>query len=533
MSELSHRTRAENLERFSRETFDLLIIGGGITGAGIALEAASRGLKTALIEKGDFASGTSSKSSKLIHGGIRYLRQGDIRVTRDMARERAALSLLAPGLIDWTAFLFPLYGSMSDWALVRLGLQLYDFMSRSALPRRHKKLLLKEALQLAPLLNDTGLRAAFIYYDGCTDDARLVITVAKSAARHGAVLANYVEANSLIKKNGRIIGAVASDRLGSRQIEINSRVVINAAGAWLDQIRAKDNPNCQPLLFRTKGIHIVVPKHRIASELGLLFKSPRDSREMFVIPWGQLAIIGTTDTPFESDPSRARATGEDVEYVLEAINNAMKANLSEQDVISTFAGIRPLIREDKDFASDISRKHRVYESDSGLISIGGGKLTTFRLMAKEVVDLATKRLCKPIALPSQQGLLIEQAPITERAQALHLDEETIAHLAKAYGSEALSILELAHSRQELKERIVASLPYIKAEVIYCVRREMALTLADVLSRRTRIVWEDSQHGIGVAEAIAHLMASEMGWNDAELRMQLEAYREEAKLHTVK
>lgn len=542
----------------ARESFDLVVIGGGITGAGIAWEATARGLKTALIDKNDFASGTSSKSSKLVHGGMRYLRQGDIRLTLAMARERAVLQRLAPGVVDWVGFLFPFYGAPSDWLLASLGLWIYDLLAWRSIPLTHRRVSPQEAARLWPQLQERGLKAAFTYFDGRTDDARLVLTVLKAAARQGALIANYAAAIGFLRCRQRVAGVVVRDVLTGQELEIRSMAVVNASGPWLDEVRHCEDRDARPLLFTTKGIHLVVRREHVLArrsaegdfDLGLLFRSACDGREMFVIPWGPLALIGTTDTPYTGDPADARAHTEDITYVLDSINGILKTRLRPEEILATFAGVRPLLAQDKPFASDISRWHRISESSSGLISIGGGKLTTFRLMGRAVVDRVMKRLAwsqrarrdrdgvpgratsqrvrgDPLWAPS---LLLDAA--NPDLEEMPFDPDIRDHLARAYGQDARSIFELTRSHSELGDRLIPGLPYIKAEVLYAMRREMALTLTDVLSRRTRLVWEDAEHALPVAESVAQLMARELGWPEQEIAAQLAAYRREALLHSV-
>ena len=540
----------------AHESFDLVVIGGGITGAGIAWEAATRGLKTALIDKNDFASGTSSKSSKLVHGGIRYLRQGDIRLTLAMARERAVLHRLAPGVVDWVGFLFPFYGALSDWLLASLGLWMYDLLAWRSLPLKHRRISPQEAARLWPQLQERGLKAAFTYFDGRTDDARLVLTVLKAAARQGALIANYAAATSFLRCRQRVAGVAVRDMLTGQELELRSTAVVNASGPWLDEVRRSEDRDARPLLFTTKGIHLVVGREHFLArrsaegdfDLGLLFHSVCDGREMFVIPWGPLALIGTTDTPYTGDPADARAHTEDIAYVLDSINGILKTRLRPEEILATFAGVRPLLAQDKAFASDISRRHRISESSSGLISIGGGKLTTFRLMARAVVDRVMNRRAwnqsaRRDGVPGRAASLRSQGdPLRARSllvgaadpdlKEMPFDPDIRDHLLRAYGQDARSIFELTRSHSELGDRLIPGLPYIKGEVLYAMRQEMALTLTDVLSRRTRLVWEDAEHALPVAESVARLMARELGWSEQEIAAQLAAYRREASLHSV-
>jgi glycerol-3-phosphate dehydrogenase len=529
MIELSHRTRRANIEQLQRESLDLLVIGGGITGAGIAQDAAARGLKTGLIEKGDFAGGTSSKSSKLIHGGLRYLKQLEFRLTLAAVSERNLLHHLAPSLVTWLPFLIPIYPWMTGSTSLSIGLWLYDALSRFGDGETHRKISPTTALSLAPSLRPEELRSGLVYRDCQTDDARLVLTVIKSAAERGTRVANYVQAIGFLKAQGRICGVAAVDQLTGERFEIRTNCVVNATGVWADHLRTKDDPQCDHILFQSKGIHIIIPQAKLGVKAALLFYSPRDNRALFAIPADPVVILGTTDTPYEGDVDAPRASVEEAEYILEAANRTFNITLTKGDIISVYAGVRPLLKEDKAFASDISRKHRIYESDSGLISVGGGKLTTYRRMAQEVVDRVAKRLNRGGRCMTQEILLLPTGD-SLAAASMALDPDVLAHLQNAYGMEAKRIIEIASEAPDLKERVVVGLPYIKAEVVYSIRHEMAMTLTDVLSRRMRLVWQDRDHGLGCADEMAQLMASQLGWSQEQTRAQIEAYKQEVELH---
>src|SRR5213078_184838 len=351
---------------------DVLVIGGGITGAGIARDAALRGFRTALVDKSDFGAGTSSHSSRLIHGGIRYLEQRAFHLVFEASRERRVLLKIAPHLVRPLAFLFPVYrgGRLPAWWL------------------RAKKV-----RRVEPGLRDRGLIGAALYYDAQTDDARLVIATVRSAIRAGALAANYVETTALLKPDGRVRGAMVRDVLTGQTATIRANVVVNATGPWSDHLRRLDDPHAEPIMRLTKGAHVTVPRTRVANEHAVTLLSQIDGRVMFVLPWGDLAYIGTTDTDADSSPDALRVTGADVTYLLRSANAAFPdAHLGSNDVVSAWVGLRPLLREDHANPSQVSREHRVLESPHGLVSIAGGKLTTYRVMARDVVDRVATRL---------------------------------------------------------------------------------------------------------------------------------------------
>src|SRR5947207_7153987 len=373
---------------------DVLIIGGGITGAGIARDAALRGYRTALIDKADFGAGTSSHSSRLIHGGIRYLEQYAFHLVFEASRERRVLLRIAPHLVRPLPFLFPVYrgARVPAWKL-RAGMWLYDLLSAFRNVHWHRWLRAKNVRRVEPGLRDRGLVGAALYYDAQTDDARLVIATVRSAVRAGALAANYVEMTALLKPDGRVRGAAVRDVLTGETASIRANVVVNATGPWSDRVRRLDDPNAAPIMRPTKGAHVIVPRQRLANEHAVTLFSPVDGRVMFALPWGDLSYIGTTDTDADGSPDGLRVTAADVTYLLRSANAAFPdAHLAQSDVLSAWAGLRPLLREDDRNPSQVTREHRVLESPQGLISIVGGKLTTYRVMARDVVDRVAARL---------------------------------------------------------------------------------------------------------------------------------------------
>jgi len=516
-STLANGERQRTIERLREGTFDVLIIGGGINGAGIARDAAMRGMRVALVEKGDFASGTSSKSSKLIHGGVRYLQQGDFRLVWVACRERDLLRRrLAPHLVEPLAFIFPVYrGDPVGFFTLGVGMWLYDALATFRNIKAHKMMSAKRAQRVEPQLRSTGLRGAALYYDCWTDDARLTLETVLDAREEGAVAANYIELKAFIKENGRIVGAVAQDRFGGPPIEIKARSVVNAAGPWVDLVRQLDDPAADACLRLTKGVHIVVPRERVGNVHAVVMHSPRDRRVLFVIPWGQHDIIGTTDTDFEGAPDTVAADQSDVDYLLESTNWFFPAaRLTTADVISAYAGLRPLVASTnaKD-PSAVSREEAILESRSGLLTLAGGKLTTYRFVAQEIVDRVAKRLGmlgrrrgrhltagKP--LPGGRGTKPNQ--IVDELVARNgsgLSRQQVEHLVGRYGSRTPQVIELIEGQSDLGRPIVPSLPDLWAEAAYAVRIEMAVDAEDVLMRRTKVGLQDPEEAAQVADLV--------------------------------
>ncbi len=533
----SHQTRAAALSSMAAEPVDLLVIGGGITGAGIARDAALRGFRTALVDKGDFGSGTSSHSSRLIHGGIRYLEQRDFRLVFEASRERRVLLRIAPHLVWPLPFLFPVYrgARVPAWKL-RAGMWLYDALAAFRNVKRHRWLNPKQVRRAEPALKDRGLTGAALYWDAQTDDARLVLATMRSAARAGALVANYAEVTSLLKPDGRVRGAAVRDVLSGEIRTVRALVVVNAGGPWVDALRRMDDPAAPPLLRPTKGAHVAVPRRRIGHERAITLFSPIDGRVMFVLPWGELSYVGTTDTDADAPPDGVRVTADDVTYLLRSANAAFPdAHLAANDVVSVWAGLRPLLRQDQGAApSQVSREHRVVESAQGLITIAGGKLTTYRVMARDVADRVAARLHeldgRPIAprpptdrLPLPGGEAAELGVLVEGARARGVPEATARHLVASYGSDAAAVLNLVDRDRALGEPIVGGRPEIWAEVAHAVEREMALRIQDVLVRRLHLLYEYAEQATAVAAPVAQRMKKLLGWDDVREAEELVDY----------
>jgi glycerol-3-phosphate dehydrogenase len=543
MSDVLARRRA-TLATLAGQPFDLLVIGGGINGAGIARDAAMRGLRVALVEKGDFASGTSSRSSKLIHGGLRYLEMGHVRLVLEAVRERERLRRLAPHLVRPQEFVYPLYGSLGPWKLAA-GLWAYDLLAGWWSVRRHRMLRPAAVHEAEPGLRREGLRGAGLYFDYRTDDARLVLETMLAAADEGALVVSYADVVGFVKDAGRITGARIADRVGGGEVTMRARVVVNAAGPWVDAVAALDAP-ASPRLRLTKGAHVIVPRARIGHRAAIVLNAVADGRVMFVIPWGVHSLIGTTDTDHVGGPDVPPVVERsDVDYLLETVNHYFPAaRLGRGDVVSAFAGLRPLVAPPSGVAaspSAVSREEEVFVSDSGLVSLAGGKLTTYRLIAATVVDRVTAVLRQAgerrrfprsrtgrVPLPGGKA-----APEVLAAEACSRDGHGLApavigHLADRYGSRLGEVLGLVGRDRGLGAPILAPLPDPRAEVVEAVEREWALTLEDVLRRRTQIALRDGSAGAAVATEVADLMAGALGWDRAGAAASARTYVEAAQ-----
>jgi len=525
--------RQENVDRLAQEEFDLLIIGGGITGVAVARDARLRGFHTALVEKGDFGSGTSSRSTRLIHGGIRYLEYGEFKLVFDACSERRVMRKIAPRLVRPLPFLYPLYRGQkpAPWKL-RAGMILYDALSLFRNVQHHRWLRPSEVQRREPLVAGRGLLNAGRYYDAQVDDARLTLMTAKSAHFHGAVMVNHARVVGLMKAGGRIVGARLLDETSGREVEVRAKVVVNATGVWTDDILELDEHRKNPMIRPTKGIHLLVPGARLHSQHAVIFSVPRDGRHIFLIPWGDFTLIGTTDTDYQGDLDNPAATLDDVEYLLEAMRHTFPgAQIKHDDIISTFAGLRPLVSAPGN-PSALSREHVIVENQSGLITIAGGKLTTHRLMGEQLTDWVQKRLAEEFGVHAQSGCRtkepLEGAQI-ERVRVSGVDEATGKHLVDAYGGAATWVLAYAEENPSLGERIVPELPYLMAEVLYAVQHEMAPTLCDVLIRRTHVIYETQDGGAEQAHIVAKLMAPRLGWDEVEAERQVAEYAAQVAL----
>ncbi len=512
--------RADALSRLADEQFDVLVIGGGITGVGVALDAASRGLTTALVERDDFASGTSSKSSKLVHGGLRYLQQKEVRLVYEALYERQVALRNAPHLVRVLPFLIPILsrdGMLNPKLARALGsaLWMYDLTGGARIGKVHRRVDQERALRHMPSLRAENLAAAYLYYDAQTDDARLTLTVARTAAEHGAAIANHAGVVGLRKDAaGAVVGAtILAD---GDEIAVRARTVVNAAGVWSDEVRRLDEGRDPGSIRPAKGIHITVPWTKVRNDIAAIVPVPKDKRSIFVVPWGDFTYIGTTDTDYDGPIDDPQCTPDDVRYLLGAMNLALAEPLTEADVVGTWAGLRPLIAGGSvgEKTADLSRRHAVRDSGSGLVTVTGGKLTTYRRMASDTVDHVAQQLGR------SERSRTKRLPLLGAVGAAPPDE----HLARRYGSEAAVVLALSEGDPDLGLPLVPGLPYRRAEAVYAVRHEMARSLDDVLSRRTRARLLARDATARAAADVARLLAAELGWDAARTEQEVTSFR---------
>ena len=528
--------RARSLDALAGDPFDVLIVGGGINGAAIARDAALRGLRVALVERNDFAAGTSSRSSRLIHGGLRYLEHGYFHLVFESSRERRLLLALAPHLVQPLAFTWPVYrgARVPRWKLAA-GLILYDALSLFRNVARHTRLGARGVLSREPALQPEGLTGGAMYYDAATDDTRLTLANVLGAEVAGAVVVNHAPVRTITAGSGGFDVGI-EDTIGDRTIAARARLVVNATGPWTDSIRRMERPTAPPTVRGTKGVHIAVPRERVRNRGALTLLSPLDGRVMFVLPAGTSAIIGTTDTPTRADPDEVRASEADIEYLLATANGFFPtAQLARGDVISAWAGIRPLIASGyTDGAASASREHALEWSPAGMATVTGGKLTAYRAIAAGVVDALLQRLGRAavscttdrLALPGGDIPSLESA--LARARATITDAAVAERLVMAHGSAWERVWMRGNAEPRMRERIIPELPYIFAEVPHAVEEEHAVTLADVLIRRTHIAFETDDNGRAAARRVAPVIAPLLGWTVSAIDRELEAYGAEAR-----
>ena len=527
--------RGDLLDRLRRDTFDIVVVGGGITGAGIARDAAMRGLSVALLEQGDFAYGTSGRSSRLIHGGLRYLRHRQIRLVREALRERGHLLRLAPHLVRPFPFLLPIFDDSRDSPMhIRLGLVGYDLLAGTLGLGRHHAISAQALARSEPQLRKQGLRSGFSYPEALTDDARLTLTVALSAVGQGAAALNYVEATGLEKTTGRVAGVQYRDVIGGEEGTVRGHTVVSAAGPWTDQVRALAGES--RILRPTKGIHVVVPRARLATNAIVAIGS--GDRMLFAVPHGRHTYIGTTDTDYAGEPGEATADLDDVAYVLDATNSAFEVDLRLSDVVATWAGVRPLLQMEG-APSDVARDYIITAGPPGLVTITGGKLTTFRSMAEHLLDYVVERegdrlstrgaACRTHTEPLPGGAIpnlaqYEKWVLPRLQEAWDLPDDAARRLVQVHGTEHTQVLACAEGYPELLEPLAPGCPVLGVDVQYAAQHEMALTLEDVLRRRTDLMLFGSDGCEEATAKAAEVLAKALGWSREETERQLANYR---------
>ncbi|MER3481990.1 MAG: glycerol-3-phosphate dehydrogenase [Meiothermus sp.] len=521
--------RSNLLEQLASQTFDLLVIGGGASGAGVALEAASRGLKVALVERYDFAEGTSSRSTKLIHGGVRYLEiavktfdRVQLNLVRDALHERSIMLKNAPHLSRPLWLLTPLY-KLWETPYYYTGLKIYELLSGRNHLGHSRLVSAKETLERFPAVKPDGLKGAVAYQDGQFDDARFNLELALTALQQGATVLNNVEVTGLLKREGRLVGAAVKDRLGGKEMEVSAKVVVNTTGPFSDLIRHMDDPDTPPILKASSGVHIVLDKKYSPPDTGLLIPHTEDGRVIFVLPWQGGTLVGTTDDPAPLS-DHPRATEDEIVYIMRQVRPYL-GDIPREAVRSSWSGLRPLVsRPDADTAK-LARDHLIQESPSGLLTLTGGKWTTYRKMALDLVNYAVKQFnlqagaSRTAQLPLLGGQGFDPGG-AELLKAQGFPADVAEHLHHSFGSQAPQVAKIAS--EGYKERLAATWPYLEAEVIYSTRVEMARTPLDILARRTRLAFLDTVAALAAIPRVSELMGKELGWSTAEISQQAEA-----------
>lgn len=514
--------RAEQLKQSTNKGgyFDIIIIGGGATGLGAAVDSASRGYSTLLLEQHDFSKGTSSRSTKLVHGGVRYLQQGNVSLVLEALRERGLMIQNAPHLVRNQSFIVPNY----DWwegPFYGVGMKVYDMLAGKLGLGPSKNLSLKKTIELLPTIEQKGLRGGVIYYDGQFDDSRLAVNLVQTAADHGGLLLNYMKVTGLLKSNNMVDGVQVIDQISGQNYRFNARAVINATGVFTDDVLKMDNPDAANIIAPSQGIHLVIDKEFSPGSSAIMVPHTDDGRVLFAVPWNGKIVVGTTDTPVDQPTLEPSALEEEISFVLKHTAQYLTGNPQRKDVRSVFAGLRPLVKAgDSKNTASLSRDHTLIISDSGLITITGGKWTTYRKMAQDTVDQAA----------TVAGLNIKEC-VTENLR-IHgwLKNVDMNDPLHHYGSDKPGILKIIQDRPELGDTLHERLPYIKAEVVWGVREEMAMTVEDILSRRTRALLLDARASVEMAPEVAALMAQEMGRDKHWIDQQVEEYRELARAY---
>lgn len=517
--------RGSHLSRL-REPFDIAIIGGGATGLGTAVEAATRGFRVALVEGHDFAKGTSSRSTKLVHGGVRYLAQGNVSLVREALRERGRLRRNAPHLVGDLEFVVPAYAWWSG-PYYGVGLKLYDILAGKQNLGASQFVSRAEVLERVPNLEPDQLRGGIVYHDGQFDDARLAITLAQTASDHGAALVNYAPVVRLLKAQDRVVGFVARDEESGQELEVHAKVVVNATGVFSDSIRRMDEPDAASTLSPSQGVHLVLPHELFPGKSALAVPKTDDGRVLFIVPWHGRALLGTTDTPVAEPTYEPRPLEEEIAFLMHHAGRYLAKDPKREDVRSVYVGLRPLVRAKKADTGNtraLSRDHAIFVSKSGLVTIVGGKWTTYRKMAEDTVDRALE-VAGVEAKPSVTAeLRLHGAPPDTEQVESGGASGVPSGILQSYGTDAAKIRALIEREPALAEPLHPDLPYLMAEVVWAVREEMARTLEDVLARRMRALILDARASLACAPAVAQRMARELGKDDAWVQAQFAAFK---------
>jgi glycerol-3-phosphate dehydrogenase len=527
---LGPKQRVSAWERLGADQFDVVVIGGGVVGSGCALDAATRGLKVALVEARDYASGTSSRSSKMFHGGLRYLEQLEFGLVREALYERElSLTTLAPHLVKPLPFLYPLTRRWWERPYVAAGIFLYDQLGGAKSVPAQKHLTRSGALRLCPGLKRSSLIGGIRYYDTVVDDARHTMTVARTAAHYGAVVRSSTQVVSMLREGDRVVGVRVRDSEDGGVADVRGHVVINATGVWTDEIQALSKQRGRFKVRASKGVHVVVPRDRIVSDVAIILRTEKSV--MFVIPWSSHWIIGTTDTDWNLDLAHPAATQADIDYILGTVNTVLANPLTHADIDGVYAGLRPLLAGEDADTSKLSREHAVAVPAPGLVAIAGGKYTTYRVMAADAVDAAAQfiparvapSITEKVQLLGADGYfaLINQSEHVGALQGLH--PYRVRHLLDRYGSLISEVLALAADRRELLEPITAAPLYLRVEAAYAAAAEGALHLEDILARRMRISIEYPHRGVDCAREVAEVVAPMLGWTDADVEREVAIY----------
>ena len=535
------QNQVATLAKLRSQTFDIVVIGGGVTGLGVALDAASRGLSVALVERDDLASGTSSKSSKLIHGGLRYLQQGEVRLVYEALHERQRLKRNAPHLVQTLPFMIPILkrdGVVSKKIARALGsaMWMYDLTGGWRIGKFHRRLKADRAFLHLPTMQRERLGSAYVYYDAMADDARICVALARTAISHGAVISNYTAVGKILHDDNGATCGVQVTTHDAETFDVKARIVINAAGVWSDEVLTTDLGYDPDSIRPAKGVHLTVPWKKVRNDIAVVIPVPGDKRSLFLVPWisnfdgtYQYTYVGTTDTDYRGSIDDPQCTSTDIDYVLKALNAAVTTDVTRDDITAVWSGLRPLVKsvsgeKINSRTADLSRRHKVAATKSGMITVTGGKLTTYRKMAEDAVDQALLSLDKK-ARCKTKGLPL----IGASSKNVKNSDARDQHLFSRFGSESQIIRDLIKQDESLKEQLIPGLPYLRAEAVFAVTHEMAITLDDILSRRTRSRIINRRATVANARNVAELIAPFLGWSEQEINNQVLAFANSCSL----